>query len=143
MRLFAGEQANWQNRAHFFAAVAREMRHCARGPCAREMRHPDAGRLRARAKREKRCEGNVRISLSDVHAAADARDEDLVALDEALSRLEQIDPRASRIVELRFFTGLSERETAEALKISISTLKRDWNFAKAWLFDQLSSPAVE
>ena len=67
------------------------------------------------------------------------RDEDLVALDEALSRLEQIDPRASQVVELRFFTGLSERETAEALKISISTLKRDWNFAKAWLFDQLSS----
>ena len=52
---------------------------------------------------------------------------------------EQIDPRVSRVVELRFFTGLSERETAEALKISISTLKRDWNFAKAWLFDQLQS----
>ncbi len=49
----------------------------------------------------------------------------------------------ARVVELRFFTGLSERETAEALEISISTLKRDWNFAKAWLFDQLSTPAVE
>ena len=66
-----------------------------------------------------------------------------MALDEALSRLERIDPRASQVVELRFFTGLSERETAEALSISISTLKRDWNFAKAWLFDQLSPPAVE
>ena len=59
------------------------------------------------------------------------------------SRLEQIDPRAGQIVELRFFTGLNERETAAALKISISTLKRDWNFAKAWLFDQLHFPAVE
>jgi DNA-directed RNA polymerase specialized sigma24 family protein len=66
-----------------------------------------------------------------------------VALDEALSRLEAIDPRASQVVELRFFTGLSERETAEALDISISTLKRDWNFAKAWLFDQLSPRGVE
>jgi hypothetical protein len=55
-----------------------------------------------------------------------------------LWRLEQIDPLASRVVELRYFTGLRERETAEALDISISTLKRDWNFAKAWLFDQLS-----
>ena len=66
-----------------------------------------------------------------------AGEEDLVALDEALSRLERIDSRVSQVVELRFFTGLSERETAEALQISISTLKRDWNFAKAWLFDQL------
>ena len=82
--------------------------------------------------------GTSSFRSSDVHATADARDEDLVALDEALSRLEQIDARASRVVELRFFTGLSERETAEALEISISTLKRDWNFAKAWLFDQLS-----
>ncbi len=55
----------------------------------------------------------------------------------------RIDPRASQVVELRFFTGLSERETAEALEISISTLKRDWNFAKAWLFDQLSTRTVE
>jgi DNA-directed RNA polymerase specialized sigma24 family protein len=62
-----------------------------------------------------------------------------VALDEALSRLEQIDRRVGQVVELRFFTGLSERETAEALGISVSTLKRDWIFAKAWLFDQLTS----
>jgi DNA-directed RNA polymerase specialized sigma24 family protein len=87
--------------------------------------------------------GNVRISLSDVLAAADARDEDVLALDEALSRLEQIDARACRVVELPFFTLLSERETAEALDVSIATLKRDWNFAKAWLFDQLSPPAAQ
>ena len=77
------------------------------------MRHLLVDYARAR-NAKKRADGNVRISLSDVHATADARDEDLVALDEALSRLEQIDPRASRVVELRFFTGLSERETAEA-----------------------------
>jgi RNA polymerase sigma factor (TIGR02999 family) len=130
LRLFGAEQANWQNRAHFFGAVAREMRHLL------------VDHARAR-NAKKRCEGNVRISLDDVHATADARGEDFVALDEALTRLEQIDPRASQIVELRFFTGLSEGETAAALKISISTLKRDWNFAKAWLFDQLHSPAIQ
>ncbi len=63
--------------------------------------------------------------------------EDLVALDEALSNLEAVDPRASRVVELRFFGGLTEPEAAEALGISISTLKRDWIFARAWLFDRL------
>jgi RNA polymerase sigma-70 factor (ECF subfamily) len=130
LRLFGGAPANWQNRAHFFGAVAREMRHLL----------VDYARAR---NAKKRSDGNVRISLDDVHAAADARGENFVALDEALTRLEQIDSRAGQIVELRFFTGLSERETAAALKISISTLKRDWNFAKAWLFDQLRSPAVE
>ena len=130
LRLFGGEPANWQNRAHFFGAVAREMRHLL------------VDHARARNAKKRR-EGNVRISLDDVHVAADARGEDFLAIDEALTRLEQLDSRASQIVELRFFTGLSEGETAAALKISISTLKRDWNFAKAWLFDQLRSPAVE
>ena len=130
IRLFGPEHANWQNRAHFFAAVSREMRHLL----------VDYARAR---NAKKRPDGNVLISLSDVHATAEARDEDLVALDEALSRLERIDSRASQVVVLRFFIGLSERETAEALEISISTLKRDWIFAKAWLFDQLSSPTVE
>ena len=107
LRLFGQEHVNWQNRAHFFAAVAREMRHLL----------VDYARAR---NAKKHSDGNVRISLSDVHATADARDEDLVALNEALSRLERIDPRASQVVELRFFTGLSERETAEVLEISIS-----------------------
>ena len=65
--------------------------------------------------------------------------DDVIALDQALSRLDAIDPRAGRVVELRYFAGLSEPEAAEALGISLSTLKRDWNFAKAWLFDQLRS----
>jgi len=128
MRLFGPEQASWQNRAHFFAAVAREMRHLL----------VDYARAR---NAKKRADGNVRISLSEVDAIAGGQDEDLVALDEALSRLDRIDPRVSRVVELRFFTGLSERETAEALNISLSTQKRDWTFAKAWLLDQLRSAA--
>jgi RNA polymerase sigma factor (TIGR02999 family) len=124
LRLFGAARIEWQNRAHFFATVAREMRHIL----------VDYARAR---NAQKRPEGNVVVSLSDVDAAAAGREEDLVALDEALSRLEQVDPRASRVVELRFFTGLSEREAAEALDVSISTLKRDWNFAKTWLYDQL------
>jgi RNA polymerase sigma factor (sigma-70 family) len=87
----------------------------------------------------KRPDHRLAISLTEVDAVAGERGEDVLALDEALSRLESIDPRASRVVELRYFTRLSEREAAEALGVSLSTLKRDWNFAKAWLLDQLGS----
>jgi RNA polymerase sigma-70 factor, ECF subfamily len=114
------------NRAHFFSPVAREMRHIL------------VDHARARNAR-KRPGGRVLVSLSHIDAVGSEREEDLVALDEALSRLEAIDPRASRVVELRFFTGLSERETAEVLDISISRLKRDWIFARAWLLDQLKA----
>jgi RNA polymerase sigma factor (TIGR02999 family) len=115
-------------RAHFFGAVAREMRHIL----------VDYARARDA---QKRPDPRLRISLNDLGATAvaDAPDEDVVALDEALTRLEAVDPRASRVVELRYFTGLSEREAAEAMGLSLSTLKRDWNFAKAWLHDALQS----
>lgn len=81
----------------------------------------------------------VRVSLDAVKELVTRPYEDLMALDEALTRLEQLEPRASRVVELRFFTGLDEREAAEALGISVATLKRDWQFAKAWLFNELAS----
>ena len=126
VRLFGTATVDWQSRAHFFAAVAREMRHIL----------VDYARARDAKKRPGQ---RLRISLSDVGTVVSERDEDLVALDEALSKLETVDHRASRIVELRYFTGLSEREAAEALGVSIATLKRDWTFAKAWLFDQLRS----
>ena len=126
IRLFGTSEIDWQSRAHFFAAVAREMRHIL----------VDYARARDA---QKRPDHRLKISLSDVGQLSTERDEDLVALDEALSRLETVDPRASRAVELRYFTGLSERETAEAMGVSLSTLKRDWNFAKAWLLDQLRS----
>jgi RNA polymerase sigma-70 factor, ECF subfamily len=127
LRLFGADGAglDWQNRAHFFGAVAREMRRTL----------VDYARAR---NAKKRPDHKVMVRLSDIDAAAVARDDDLLALDEALTRLDALDPRAGRVVELRFFGGLSERETAEAIGISISTLRRDWNFAKAWLFDQLS-----
>jgi RNA polymerase sigma factor (TIGR02999 family) len=127
VRLFGTTRMDWQSRAHFFAAVAREMRHIL----------VDYARARDAKKRPDR---RLAISLTDADIAA-GRDqpEDVLALDEALSRLEAVDPRASRVVELRYFSGLSERETAEALGVSLSTLKRDWSFARAWLLDQLGS----
>jgi RNA polymerase sigma factor (TIGR02999 family) len=126
LRLFGAAQTDWQSRAHFFAAVAREMRHIL----------VDYARARNAKKRPDR---RLAISLTDVDVVTSEVPEDVLALDEALSRLESVDPRASRVVELRYFTGLSEREAAEALGISLSTLKRDWNFARAWLLDQLGS----
>jgi RNA polymerase sigma factor (TIGR02999 family) len=125
-RMFGAGRTDWKNRAHFFAAVAKEMRRILVDY--------------ARARNAQKGPGKrVMISLTDVKDLGSRPDEDLVALDEALTRLEQLEPRASRAVELRFFTGLNERETAEALQISISTLKRDWQFAKAWLFNELGS----
>ena len=124
LRLFGSAEPDWKNRAHFFAAVAREMRHIL------------VDHARAR-NAKKRPDAQLHISLADIDVAAAEPAEDLVALDEALSALETVDPRASRVVELRFFGGLTEPEAAEALGISISTLKRDWTFAKAWLFDRL------
>ena len=126
VRLFGTTSIDWQSRAHFFAAVAREMRHIL----------VDYARARNAKKRPDR---RLAISLTDVDVVASETPEDVLALDEALSRLESVDPRASRVVELRYFTGLSEREAAEALGVSLSTLKRDWNFARAWLLDQLGS----
>ena len=126
LRLFGTATLDWQSRAHFFAAVAREMRHIL----------VDHARARNARKRPDR---RLAVSLADAAGVAGERDADLLALDEALSRLEAVDPRASRVIELRYFTGLSERDAAEALGVSISTLKRDWTFARAWLLDQLGS----
>jgi RNA polymerase sigma factor (TIGR02999 family) len=125
-RMFGTVRTDWKNRAHFFAAVATEMRRIL----------VDYARSRNAQKGPGK---RVMVSLADLKAVGTWPDEDLVALDEALTRLEQAEPRASRVVELRFFTGLNERETAEALHISVATLKRDWQFAKAWLFNELRS----
>jgi RNA polymerase sigma-70 factor (ECF subfamily) len=126
VRLFAPADSDWMNRAHFFGAVAREMRHIL----------VDHARARNAQKRPGQ---RIQLSLSDADVAVADRVEDLVALDEALSQLEALNPRAGRVVELRFFAGLDERESAEALNISVATVKRDWVFAKAWLFDQLNT----
>lgn len=116
----------WQNRAHFFAVAARTMRRVA----------VDHARSRLR---QKRGGGALRVDLTGVAeaAAVEPPSVDVLALDEALDRLEARDPQQARVVELRFFTGLSEEETAEALGISRSTVQRDWHFARLWLLREL------
>ena len=126
LRIFGASRTDWKNRAHFFAAAAKEMRRIL----------VDYARSRNAQKRHGK---RVMISVANIRDLGRWPDENLVELDEALTRLELRAPRASRVVELRFFAGLSERETAEALQTSVSTLKRDWQFAKAWLFNQLRS----
>ena len=124
LRIFGSEPIEWQNRAHFFAVAAKQMRQIL------------VDHARARAA-EKRGGPRVQVSLDAATEVALAPDYDLIALDEALARLEALDPRASRVVELRFFGGLTEAEAVEVLGISLATLKRDWEFARAWLFSQL------
>ena len=125
VRLVDQRQVQWQNRAHFFGIAAQLMRRIL----------VDHARTK---KRVKRGGSDIRVSLADANIAIKGQDLDFVALDEALQRLAQIDEQQSRIVELRFFSGLSVEETAEALGISNATVKRDWSMAKAWLHRELS-----
>ena len=91
-----------------------------------------------RKNRVKRGGSDIKVSLADANLAVKTQDLDVVALDEALQRLAQIDEQQSRVVELRFFSGLSVEETAEVLGISKATVKRDWSMAKAWLHRELT-----
>jgi RNA polymerase sigma factor (TIGR02999 family) len=127
VRLVDWHNVKWQNRAHFFAVAARIMRRIL----------VDAARARGRAKRGGDA---IQVSLSDVLGVALPlpATQDLVALDDALKTLETLDPRQSQVVELRFFGGLSLEEVAEALQVSVGTVRRDWSLAQAWLYRELS-----
>src|ERR687883_1107147 len=125
VRLVDQRNVQWQNRAHFFGIAAQMMRRIL----------VDHARTKKRAKRGG---SEVRVSLSEATVAAKDQELDVVALDEALERLAQIDEQQSRVVELRFFSGLSVEETAEVMDISKATVKRDWSMAKAWLHRELS-----
>jgi len=120
LRLVDQKQLHWQNRAHFFAICAQLMR-CILVDYARKRRS------------QKRGGDGRKVSLDEVMIVSDERAADVVALDDALKSLTEIDPRKSQIVELRFFGGLSIEETAEVLKVSPGTIMRDWTLAKAWL----------
>jgi RNA polymerase sigma factor (TIGR02999 family) len=121
----AGAGTPWTDKRHFVGIVSRSMRQIL------------VERARARGA-QKRWAGLDRVTLSE-HLAAFAEDDQMLpALDEALTRLEQIDPEQARIVELRYFMGFSIEETAEALEISTATLKRRWALARAWLFRALT-----
>lgn len=122
IRLFAAGPVQWENRTHFFAVAARQLRRIV----------VNYARDRQAAKRGGK---QARLSLSDVSLAV--RTTDVLEVDEALRRLEQLDSRAAEVVELRYFGGLTETEAAEAIGISVATLRRDWDFARAWLVQQL------
>ena len=127
LRLVGQKNVEWQGRVHFFGIAARLMRQIL----------VDYARARNYAKRGG---GDAhRVSLDEALAISDERAAEVVALDEALRTLAEIDPRKGRIVELRFFCGLSIEETAEVLAVSPGTVMRDWTLAKAWLHNQIKS----
>jgi RNA polymerase sigma-70 factor, ECF subfamily len=127
LRLVDARLMNWQNRVHFFAMSARLMRRVL----------VDAGRARGA---DKRGGDAVKVSLSEALGRSDDLGHDVVALHDALEQLEQVDARKGRLVELRFFAGLSVEEAAVVLEVSPQTAARDWTFAKAWLRRELDQP---
>ncbi len=124
MELLGDAGIEWKNRLHFYAAAAQSMRRIL----------VDYGRMRKAAKR-----GGDRqqVELTDGLAISEEKLDEVVAIDEALLRLEKFDPRQCRVVELRFFGGLTEDETAEVLGVSPRTVRRDWILARAWLHGEL------
>ena len=125
LRLLGWDQARWQNRSHFFGVSAQMMRRVL----------VDIARRR---RADRRGAGAANLPLDHVDVAADAAHPDLLDIDSALDRLAAVDPRKARVVELRFFGGLSVDETAEALQVSVRTVHKDWMFARAWLYRALN-----
>jgi RNA polymerase sigma-70 factor, ECF subfamily len=128
LRLSDLKQVDWQNRAHFFAICARQMRRIL----------TDEARLR---QTEKRGGGAHVVSLDEAPEVASSAHADVLAIDDALKALAVVDERKSKVVELRFFGGLSVEETAEVLNVSPDTVARDWRLAKAWLLREMSGEA--
>jgi len=125
LRMVDLKEVQWQNRAHFFAVSAQLMRHIL----------VDFARSRGY---KKRGGGTVQIPIDDALDVSTHEPSDLIALDDALNSLAEIDARKSKVVEMRFFGGLSVEETAHVLKISPETVMRDWKMAKVWLLREIS-----
>jgi RNA polymerase sigma-70 factor, ECF subfamily len=128
VKLFGQREVDWQNRGHFFAIAAQLMRRILVDHARRELR-------------EKRGGGAVHVALNEAAAVVSASPVDTLdalALDRALQKLEQLDPEQGRIVELRFFGGLTVEETAAATGVSPATVKREWALAKGWLYRELT-----
>lgn len=126
IKLIDQRSASWQGRAHFFGIASQIMRRILLDY--------------AKAKhREKRGGGARKTSFDEALVVAEERTSDLIQIDEALTRLEALDPRQAKVVELRFFGGLSVEETAEALGVSAPTVKREWAMARAWLHRELAA----
>jgi RNA polymerase sigma factor (TIGR02999 family) len=129
IRLIDQENVQWQNRAHFFAVAAQVMRHIL----------VDHARAHLYAKRGG---GAQKVELNEADAITEQRAAELVALDDALSSLANLDARKSQVIELRFFGGLTIEETAEAMNISPKTVTREWRSAKAWLHQEMRKTGV-
>jgi RNA polymerase sigma-70 factor, ECF subfamily len=129
MRLVDYERMRWQDRAHFFAVSAQLMRRIL-------VEH-------ARRHNLKRGGGLQHVSLEEAAVVGAERPADLVALDDAMNALARLDTRKAQVVEMRFFGGLSVEETAEVLKVSSVTVKRDWSTAKLWLYREMASGAAD
>ena len=127
LRLINADRVQWQDRTHFFAISANVMRRIL----------VQFARSRGSRKRG----GGAQVEFDEALVPSPERDADLIALDEALTALAAIDPREAKVVELRFFGGMSVEETAEVLQLSGMTVKRDWNHAKAWLLQELKRGA--
>ena len=130
LRLVDIERIQWQDRAHFLALSARLMRRVL----------VDYARARGR---DKRGGAPQQVTLVDTLAGTDERPHEVIALHDALAALSRVDERGSRVVELRYFGGLSVMETAQVLDISEQTVMRDWKFAKAWLLQEMTGSAGE
>jgi RNA polymerase sigma-70 factor, ECF subfamily len=128
LQLVGNSQIDWCNRAHFFALASRVMRRIL-------VDHARAARA------QKRPGGRQKVELESALVFVEAQHADFLALHEALEKLEGLDPRQSRVVEMHFFGGLSFEEIAEVLGISDRTAKRDWTMARAWLYRELGRPA--
>ena len=124
LKLVGDEDPGWDGRAHFFGSAARAMREILVDQARRKGRDKHGGKLK-------------RVDSDEAHLPIAPPEEDMVALDEALQRLEAYDSRKAEVVNLRFFAGLTARETAELLRVSKRTVDRDWLYARSWLYEQL------
>ena len=126
LKLAKQDEQNWQNRAHFFGVAAQAMRHIL----------VDYARSK---QSQKRGGWQEKVTLDDKAAISIQRSEEMLNLDEALTRLAELDDRKSKVVELKYFGGLTNEEIAEVLKVSPETVKRDWKFSRTWLLRELSN----
>lgn len=124
LRLVGKEDPGWQGRRHFFGAAAEAMRRILIENARRKKRLKHGGQLE-------------RVDIEDVEVSSPLPDGELLAMDEALNRLTEFDPRAAELVKLCFFVGLTQEQAAKELNISISTIERTWAFARAWLFREM------
>ncbi len=125
LKIAAGEEKRWQNRSHFFGVAAKAMRHIL----------VDYARSKSRGKRGG---WQNRITMVENAAVSSGRSEEIVALDDALNQLAALDERKVRVVEMKFFGGLTFEEIAGVLRVSLATVKRDWQFAQTWLLRELA-----